>query len=212
MLLWLAEGGLTMKRLKVLVIVKENSNDLELMLTKEVAVITDTLEQSGFEAVVASASGQPMVTAATTLTPDLKLKDVKVVDYAGIIIPCMAPRMAAPEVPKVAAIVKEAVAEGKPVAAQFSSILILAEAGVLSGKKYAYLTRRIFRPSRQSAQEEMAAEHSTLKDAMYSGYGVVQDGKIITSAVCPLAAKRRGLQDGTTKLTKALITELTGEK
>ncbi len=196
MLFWPAEGGLTMKRLKVLVIVKENSSELELMLAKEVAVITDTLEQSGFEAVVASASGQPMVTAATTLTPDLKLKDVKVVDYAGIIIPCMM----APEVPKVAAIVKEAVAEGKPVAAQFSSILILAEAGVLSGKKYAFIT------------EERAAEHSTLKDAMYSGYGVVQDGKIITSAVCPLAAKRRGLQDGTTKLTKALITELTGEK
>ena len=185
-----------MKRQKVLVIVKENSSELELMLTKEVAVITDTLEQSGFEAVVASASGQPMVTAATTLTPDLKLKDVKVVDYAGIIIPCMM----APEVPKVAAIVKEAVAEGKAVAAQFSSIPILAEAGVLSGKKYAFIT------------EERAAEHSTLKDAMYSGYGVVQDGKIITSAVCPLAAKRRGLQDGTTKLTKALITELTGEK
>ncbi len=196
MLFWPAEGGLTMKRLKVLVIVKEKSSELEFMLTKEVAVITDTLEQSGFEAVVASASGQLMVTAATTLTPDLKLKDVKVVDYAGIIIPCMM----APEVPKVAAIVKEAVAEGKPVAAQFSSIRVLADAGVLSGKKYAFIT------------EERAAEHSTLKDAMYSGYGVVQDGKIITSAVCPLAAKHRGLQDGTTKLTKALITELTGEK
>jgi putative intracellular protease/amidase len=191
-----AEGGLTMKRLKVLVIVKENSSELEFMLTKEVAVITDTLEQSGFEAVVASASGQPMVTAATTLTSDLKLKDVKVVDYAGVIIPCMM----APEDPKVAAIVKEAVAEGNPVAAQFSSIPILAEAGVLSGKKYAFIT------------EERAAEHSTLKDGIYSGYGVVQDGKIITSGVCPLAAKRRGLQDGTTELTKTLITEITGEK
>jgi putative intracellular protease/amidase len=191
-----AEGGLTMKRLKVLVIVKENSSELEFMLTKEVAVITDTLEQSGFEAVVASASGQPMVTAATTLTSDLKLKDVKVVDYAGVIIPCMM----APEDPKVAAIVKEAVAEGNPVAAQFSSIPILAEAGVLSGKKYAFIT------------EERAAEHSTLKDGIYSGYGVVQDGKIITSGVCPLAAKRRGLQDGTTKLTKTLVTEITGEK
>ncbi len=196
MLLWLAEGGLTMKRLKVLVIVKENSSELELMLTKEVAVITDTLEQSGFEAVVASVSGQPMVTAATTLTPDLKLKDVKVVDYTGFIIPCMM----APEAPNVAAIVKEAVGEGKPVAAQVSSIPILAEAGVLSGKKYAFIT------------EERAAEHSTLKDAMYSGNGVVQDGKIITSGVCPMGAKRRGLPDGTTKLTKALITELTGEK
>ncbi len=184
-----------MKRLKVLVIVKENSSELEFMLTKEVAVITDTLEQSGFEAVVASASGQPMVTAATTLTPDLKLKDVKVVDYAGFIIPCMM----APEVPNVAAIVKEAVAEGKPVAAQVSSVLILAEAGVLSGKKYAFIT------------EERAAEHSTLKDAMYGGHGVVQDGKIITSGVCPVGAKRRGLQDGTTKMTETLITELTGE-
>ena len=63
-----------MKHPKVLVIVKENSSELEFMLTKEVAVITDTLEQSGFEAVVASASGQPMVTAATTLTPGLKLE------------------------------------------------------------------------------------------------------------------------------------------
>ncbi len=195
MLLWLAEGGLTMKRLKVLVIVKENSSELELMLTKEVAVITDTLEQSGFEAVVASASEQPMVTAATTITPDLKLKDVKVVDYAGFIIPCMM----APEDPNVAAIVKEAVAGGKPVAAQVSSVLILAEAGVLSGKKYAFMT------------EERAAEHSTLKDAMYSGHGVVQDGKIITSGVCPFGAKRRGLQDGTTELTKVLISELIGE-
>ncbi len=103
------------------------------------------------------------------LTPDLKLKDVKVVDYTGFIIPCMM----APEAPNVAAIVKEAVAGGKPVAAQVSSVLILAEAGVLSGKKYAFMT------------EERAAEHSTLKDAIYSGYGVVQDGKIITSAVCP---------------------------
>ena len=106
----------------------------------------------------------------------------------------------APEAPNVAAIVKEAVGEGKPVAAQVSSILILAEAGVLSGKKYAFIS------------EERAAEHSTLKDAMYGGYGVVQDGKIITSGVCPFGAKRRGLQDGTTKLTKTLITELTGEK
>ncbi len=183
---------------KVLMIVKhveEESADLELMLTKEVGVMTDMLEQAGFEVEVASTSGQPLVTGKTTLKPDLKLEDVRVADYAGFIMPCMAVGFDVPLLPEVAAVVKEAVAEGKPLAAQVDSVITLARAGLLSGKKYAF-------------PEEWAAEQSVLKDAIHSGHGIVQDGKIITSGVCPFAANIFGFEDGTSKLTQALIAEL----
>ncbi len=189
---------------KVLMIVKDNSEDAELMLSKEVGVMTEMLEKAGFEVEVATASGQPMVAGSAKVTPDLKLDDVNVADYSGVIIPCMAVGFdvdtPAPEVPKAAAIVKEAVAEGKPVAAQVASVLILAEAGALSGRKYAF-------PS-----AEGAANHSKLKDAIYSGNGIIQDGLTITSGICPYATKNQGLRDGTIDLTKALISELANEK
>jgi putative intracellular protease/amidase len=191
---------------RVLMIVKANSNseNAELMLTKEVGVMTDMLEQAGFEVEVATASGQPMVVGAANVKSDLKLEDVNVADYSGLIIPCMAAGFQAEtpalEAPKAATIVKEAVAEGKPVAAQVASVLILAEAGVLSGKKYAFPT------------EEEASNRPTLKDAFYSGNGIVQDGNIITSGVCPFAAKNQGLKDGTPALTKAFISALGDKK
>lgn len=185
---------------KVLMIVKEDSSvDLELMLTKEVGVMTGLLEQAGFEVVVASASGQPLVAPQTTLTPNLKLGDVNVADYEGIIMPCMAVEHDVPLLPEIATIVREAVAERKPVAAQVSSVITIAKAGVLSGKKYAFI-------------EEWVAGEPDLEDAIHSGSGIVQDGQIITSGVCPNAARALGLPDGTSELTRALIAELTGEK
>lgn len=189
---------------KVLMIVKENSEEAELMLTKEVGVMTDMLEQAGFEVVVATASGQPMVAGAATVKADLKLEDVNIADYSGVIIPCMGVGLEAgspaSEVPEAAAIVEAAMAEDKPVAAQVASVLILAEAGVLSGKQYAF-------PSQESAEN-----HSSLKSATYSSNGIVQDGTIITSGICPLAARNRELKDGTPELTNAFISELSGEK
>ncbi len=183
---------------KVLMIVKhdkEESADLELMLTKEVGVMTDLLERAGFEVEVASVSGKPLATEKTTLEPDLKLEDVRVADYAGFIMPCLAVGFEVPLYPEVAAVVKEAVSEGKPVAAQVDSIITLARAGLLSGKKYSF-------------PEEWAPAQSVLKDAIHSGHGIVQDGKIITSGACPFAARRFGFEDGTSKLTQALIAEM----
>ncbi len=187
---------------QVLMIVKENSEDLELMLTKEVGVMTEGLEKAGFEVVVATASGKPMTAGTARLQPDLKLIDVKAKDYVGFIIPCMATGLGepAPEVPQAVAIIKEAVAAGKPLAAQVSSVLILAEAGALKGNKYAFLS------------EERVKEQSVLEGAVFSGNGVVQDGKIITSGICPYAARSGGLEDGTPELTKAMITALSGDK
>jgi putative intracellular protease/amidase len=170
------------------------------MLTKEFGVMKDMLSQAGFKVVAATVSGQPLVAGSTTFTLDLKLSDVKGADYAGFIMPCMAPLEEDPALLREAApIIKAAVAEGKPVAAQLGSVVILAQAGVLSGKKFAF-------------DKDEVKDVPALKDAVYSGDGVVQDGKIITSGVCPYMAKMKGLQDGTSALTKALIAELATKK
>ena len=180
---------------KVLMIVNEGkSSDLELMLTKEVGVMKSLLEKAGFEVMVSTASNQPLVAGGATLKPDLKFSDVHVADYKGVVMPCMAVN-SKPLPPEGVAIIKEAVAKGKPLAAQTGSVILLARAGVLAGRKYAG------RPS-------WRANYPEVKDAVYSGDGVVQDGKIITSGTCPYTAKQQGLEDGTSRLTEALIAEL----
>ncbi len=132
-----AEGGP-----KVLLIPREgDSKHKKLALTKEVGVMTKMLKKAGFEVVVATVKGKPIVAypfPVTTLEPDLKLNDVNVADYIGFIMPCMAVGWTYPVAPEAVAIVKQAVDEGKPVAAQLGSVMILAEAGVLKGKRYAY--------------------------------------------------------------------------
>jgi putative intracellular protease/amidase len=176
---------------KVLLILStEKSQDLELMLTKEVGVMTSLIEKAGYKVVVASASGNPLVGSATTLKPDLKLVDVKVEDYAGLILPCLAPQEAGFKVlPDAAEIVKKAVAQAKPVAAQMVGVLTLAHAGVLSGKQFAILS----------------GYEKNIPAGVYKGEGVVQDGNIVTSGICPYMAKAGKGQDGTTELTQKFI-------
>ena len=118
-----------------------------------------------------------------------------VADYVGFVVPCLAISANSPLNPEIASIVQEAVAQGKPVAAQTSSVIMLGKAGVLSGKKYAYVV-------------EWAGDESYVEGAEYGGSGIVHDGKIITSGVCPFAAQGRGLPDGTTDFVEALIAEL----
>jgi len=183
---------------KVLLIPREGSSgDIELMLTKEVGVMTSMLKKAGFEVVVATVSGQPIVAPTTTLEPDLKLADVKVADYVGFIMPCMAVGLwpGPPVAPEAVAIVKQAVAEEKPVAAQLGSVIILAEAGVLKGKQYAFYTDPLSRDAR-------------FEGAIYSDDAIVKDGNIITSCCCPYMATMWGYPDGTANLTQTLIAEL----
>jgi putative intracellular protease/amidase len=97
----------------------------------------------------------------------------------------------APFLPEGIAIIKEAAAKKKPIAEQTGSVYILEQAGLLAGKKYA-----------------LGEGWPKLPDAIYSGGGVVRDGNIITSGVCPYMAKMKGMTDGTPKLTEALIAAL----
>jgi putative intracellular protease/amidase len=173
---------------KVLLFIKDGSPQLEYMLTNEVGKMSEIIKQFGFEVTIATISGEVLTAGSITVKPDLKLSEVNIDDYAGFILPCMVVGSASSEA---ITFVKKVVDKGKPIAAQAGSVGLLAEAGILNGKKYA-----------------LGSDLSTdpnFKSGIYSGTGVVQDGNIITSGVCPWIAKETGWQDGTAKLTQTLI-------
>jgi len=176
---------------QVLLILRERigSADNQYLVTNEVVVMKSMLEEAGFKVVIASASGRTFSRGDITLEPDLKLAEVKIADYVGFIIPCMSLGTSIVK-PEEVAIAKQIVAKGKPVAAQRKGVVILAEAGVLAGKRYSY--------------ESNPTPNTLFDEAIYSGKGVVQDGNIITSAYCPY----HGSLDQTVELTQALIAGL----
>jgi putative intracellular protease/amidase len=173
---------------QVLLVAQEESRDMELMLTKEVAVMMDMLEKAGYNVVVASPSGRPITGGAATLKPHMKLADVKVDDYAGFIFPCMAANEDSP-VPAAVEVAKMAAATGKPMAAQVVGATTLGAAGILKGKQIGWV--------------EPPGDH--VPGAIYKGNGVVQDGNIVTSGSCPFGAKMAGSKDGTPELTQKFI-------
>ena len=193
---------------QVLMIPREGKSlDLDLMLSKEVGVMTSLLEKAGFKVVVATVKGEPIKGSAITLTPNLKLADVKVADYIGFIMPCMGSGAfpGPPVAPEAMAIVKQAVNDGKPVAAAFGSVYVLAQAGVLAGKRYAF-------PADALNPPPPSAPDTRFNGALYAGDAVAQDGNIITSGYCPLLAKSYGGEDRTTELTQTLIATLVKRK
>jgi putative intracellular protease/amidase len=175
---------------KVLLILREYSGSAnkQYMRTNEAVVMKSRLEEAGFKVVIASASGRTFLHGDIILEPDLRLAEVKIPDYVGFIIPCMALDQWTVK-PEEVAIAKQIVAAGKPVAAQRKGVVILAKAGVLAGKRYSY---------------EFKVHDTRFAEAIYSGKGVVQDGNIITSTYCA----SQGTLDQTVELTQALIAEL----
>ena len=178
----------------------QSSGDLEYMLKKEVGVMKETLEKSGYKVVVATLDGKSITAGSTTVKADIKLANAKVADYAGFILPCLAvPSYPAP--PEVSleaiALVKEAISAGKPVAAQTGSLWTLAEAGLLKGKKYTY------------AFEEKSPYFA---GATFAGTGVVRDGLVITSGICPFMELKAKMKEGTMELTLALVAAMNDRK
>jgi protease I len=178
----------------------QKSGDLEYMLKKEVGVMKDILEKSGYKVIVATLDGSSFTAGSTTVKADIKLADAKVAEYAGFILPCLAVPSypAPPEVsPDAIALVKKAVAAGKPVAAQTGSLWTLAEAGLLKGKKYAY------------AMEEKSPYFA---GATFAGTGVVRDGLIITSGICPYMTLKTNEKDGSEPLALAIAEAMKEKK
>ena len=176
---------------------------LDGMLNKEVNVMKSMLEKANFKVVAATTNGLPIKGSTVTLTPDLKLSDVKGDDYVGVIIACMGSGEYRPVSPIAVSIAKQAITQGKPVAASHSSVNVLAEAGVLAGKRYAFRTDPLGIGRRPDDR---------FTGAIYGGTGLVQDGNIITCGICPVGAASYGLPDGTVELTQAFITALTTKK
>lgn len=182
---------------KVLLFIEDNSTDLGYMLTHEVGKMSELLKQSGFEVTIATISGEVLKTDSITVTPNIKLSEVNTNEYSGFIMPCMATQDTIVTSGEIN-FVKKVINEGKPIAAQTGGVLILAKAGVLNGKKFAY-------PKNDYDSPDMFTE---FKSGIYSGSGVVQDGNIITSGICPMTAKVTGAHDGTAELTQKLIQEI----
>lgn len=173
---------------KVLIFIKEGSSQLEYMLKNEVAKMSEMLEESGFEVTTATISGKDLISGSVSLTPDLKLNQVNIDDYDGFIIPCMVVDTTTQETIN---FVKSIAEKDKPIAAQVASVYLLAEAGVLDGKKYALYSEQ--------------SDKIDFKGSVYAGNGVVQDGAVITSGGCPwMEHKNRG-KDRTAELTQSFI-------
>jgi putative intracellular protease/amidase len=177
---------------KVLLVVREgaDSHQRDLMIPKELVVMIDTLKAAGLKPVVASLSGDAFVSQTATVRPDLKLKNVKVSDYVAVVLPCLSAGEPGNISDLEAKITKEAAAGGKPIAAQRSGLYILSKAGLLKGRQYAYHGVAPF------------------PEGTHSEDPVVQDGTIITAAICPNAARGSGLPDTTVPLIKKLIEAL----
>jgi putative intracellular protease/amidase len=180
---------------KVLLFITDGSRDLELMLTKEVLVMKGILEQSNFEVVISSLSGESISSNSVVIEPDLKLDNVNIADYSGFIFPCMAPPWEKVHNldPEVVSLIKKISTKDKPMAAQTLSVADFAKAGVLIDKEYAFTIN----PD--------VNEYPDFKGGIYGGEGVIQDGNIITSGTCPWKTREYGKPDGTQKLTHLLI-------
>jgi putative intracellular protease/amidase len=174
----------------VLLVVQIGPHPMEEILTQEVAVMISTLEGAGYDVVVASPSNELMVGGARTLQPDMKLADVKIDDYGGVIVPDFGANMEPYEPPPEAVeVVKSAASKGIPLAVQASAVKMLDDAGILAGKQFAYPDMFV----------------RGIRSGAHAGEGVVQDGNIITSAFSPIWAKLLKRSDGTLELTQTLI-------
>lgn len=172
---------------QVLLIAREGSVDLSLMVTKELAVMKDLMEKSGLTVVISTSTGQELSSTSGSIKPNCKLSEIDPSEYQGVIIACTAGGRPGHIPAEAVNIVKFMFSKGLPVAAQDGAVCILGDAGILKGKKYALHEPTFY-----------------IRDGTYSGTGVVVDGNVITSGICPYIASAES-PDTTTKLTEKFI-------
>jgi putative intracellular protease/amidase len=179
-------GAFGQTPLKVLMIPREGySQDLDLMISKEIGVMANLLTSAGFIVDIATTSGSPIVGTTEKIKHVKRLAEVNVDDYAGLIMSCMAVGLfpGPPVAPEAVLAVQKTLASGKPVAAALGSVNVLAEAGVLKGKKYSYIRDPLMPDAGSTVTDRRFA------GALYVSPGVTQDGQIITCGVCPNTEK-----------------------
>jgi putative intracellular protease/amidase len=189
---------------KVLMMPREGySQDLDLMIKMEIGVMRVLLKNANFDVDIATTTGMAIVGQTEKVSGIKQLRTINIDNYAGVIIPCMAVGGGGQPPPgvsqEVIAIVKKALSDGKPVAANGNAPTTLAEAGVLKGKKYSFM-RDPLKPT-----EIAPFVIPGFEGGIYSGSELVQDGLIITSGICANIEKGSGRENGTVKLTNAFI-------
>jgi hypothetical protein len=182
-------GAISFANGKVLIVLRETSDDMNMMIANEIVPIRNLIMKAGFSVDMASETKTVLGSGSSTIKPNIRLADVKLNNYVGIVVPCMAAGGTPKALPLTAIqIVKQANSMGLPIAAQQSGVEILAKAGVLKGKKYAYVS-----------------DSDLVPDGTHAGIGVVRDGTIITSGACPFLHAAEGLKDGTQEMTEGFI-------
>ncbi len=171
---------------KVLVVVRDGSENLEAMILDELNTMLSALKGAGAVVTVATGSGEPVAIGKASFSPDLKLEAVRVADYDGLIIPCMASSV---RTEQVVAIVRDAASAGIPIAAGDGAIFNLRDAGLLQGRRYAL--------------DPMF--EGSLNEGTSAGRGVVQDGLLITAGSCPNDSAEKNRVDSTKDLTAKFI-------
>lgn len=157
----------------LLVIAPENFRDEELLHTKE------ELERAGAETTVASAkTGEVKGMLGARVTPDLKLDQVRVDDYDAVVFVGGSGSAAYFNDKQAISIAKKVFDKGKILCAICIAPVVLANAGVLKGK-------------RATAFPDDSVPKIKGKGAIYTGKPVEVDGKIIT-ADGPAAAREFG--------------------
>jgi len=157
------EGREVSGKMKALMIIaKTNFRDEEYVEPRKV------LEANGIEVIVASSS---LATArgmlGTTIKPDILIDDVVVSNYDAIIFVGGSGAEEYYANQKALSIAKESVDSGKVLAAICIAPVILANAGVLNGKRATVFSSKI--------------ANIKAKGAIYVSKDVVQDGNIITA-------------------------------
>ncbi len=146
----------------LLIIAPQNFRDEEYFQPKE------ELEKAGIEVVTASKStAEATGMKGGTVTPDMSLKDVDVGDYDAVLFIGGGGSSIYFNNPAAHDIAKKAVSAGKVVGALCIAPSILANAGLLKGRKATAFS---------SEQSNMRA-----KGCDFTGDGVTVDGKLITA-------------------------------
>ena len=123
---------------KIFMYVRDGSRDLDRMLVREVGVMRQMLEDAGYAVDIATPRDEVLATETLALTPTVKLTDVRIEEYAGLVLPCMAPASGHDMPARVDELVAEALELDLPMAASRGSVTSLAKAGALVDRQFAF--------------------------------------------------------------------------
>ena len=177
---------------RVLLLARESTTHMEYVLIHEVIPMVTMLSAAGYQVDVATPTGSVIEAGTARLVAQLRYSDVDLRRYIGVVVPCMGEDFDMPERRLASAIVWQAARTGMPIAAQMGGVVILADAGVLDGKEFAIRADRV----------------GYVPNGIYKGTGVVRDGNIVTSGICPYTlVEQRGkyTQDGTKELIDQFV-------